>query len=92
MAANDAQYPFNLVEVVWEDAESSIGWEGAEETNHEPAMVITVGFLIHHTDKILHIASTTDKERNTNARLKIPAGMVRSMKVLKAAKKGKNSG
>jgi hypothetical protein len=86
------EYPFNLVEVLWEDAESSVGWEGAEETNHDPAMVLTVGFLIHQTDNILHIASTTDKERNTNARLKIPAGMVRSMKVLKAATKRKKSG
>lgn len=87
--AESGKYPFNLVEVIWEDAESSVGWEGEGETNHEPAMVITVGFLIYHSEKILHIASTTDADRNTNARLKIPSGMVRSMKVLKAASKGK---
>lgn len=83
-------YPFPLVEVIWEDAESSVGWEGEQETNHETPMVLTVGFLIHQSDKVINIASTVDKEKSTNARLKIPAGMVRNLKVLKAAstKKG----
>lgn len=81
------KYPFPLVEVEWEDAESSQGWEGVEESNHEAAMVITVGFLIHQTDKILHIASTVDTAKNTNARLKIPVGMVHTMKTLKKASK-----
>lgn len=86
MAASK-KYPYPLVEVIWEDAESSIGWEAPEETDHGAALVITVGFLIHQTDKVLHIASTVDKDKSSNARLKIPAGMVREMKVLKQASK-----
>jgi len=87
VAGSKKHYPFPLVEVIWEDAESSIGWEGPEETDHGTPLVLTVGFLIHQSDKVIHIASTVDKEKSSNARLKIPAGMVREMKVLKAASK-----
>ena len=73
-------YRFPLVEVIWDDAETSDGWE--EPTSDlKPAIATTVGFLVRETDKHLLIASTYDPN-HTNGRIQIPIGMVVSRKVL----------
>jgi hypothetical protein len=69
-----------IVEVTWEDAESDHGWEPSADTDMSPAMAVTVGFLIKDESERVVIASTCDAQNNSNNRLKIPRGMIRSMR------------
>ena len=73
-------YRFPLVEIKWDDAETSDGWDEPPLELKE-AIAITVGFLVRETDKHLLIASTYDPN-HTNGRIQIPVGMVISKKVL----------
>jgi len=75
-------YRLPLVEVIWDDAAADGSWEEAEALPDGPEKVTTVGFLAKETDGYLWIASTDDGY-HTNARMKIPKGMVISRKVLK---------
>lgn len=83
------KYPFPVVEVIWLDAESTQGWEDEDESDHEIPEVMTIGFLIHKSDAGITVAATACKERTTNNRLKIPAGMVKSIRYLRGAPKAK---
>lgn len=65
--------------VVWDDAEVSNDWEvQTESAKLEEALVETLGFLVKETDKHLLIASTLSDD-HTNARTKIPKGMVKTI-------------
>ena len=79
------KYPYPVVQVVWLDASTDIGWEDAGESNTEAPEVMTVGFQLHKDEKTIVVASTSCKERMTNARITIPVGMVKSIKQLKRA-------
>lgn len=75
-------YPIVIVE--WEDAESGHGWEEVEgETDHAIPIVYTCGYLIKELEKSLTVASTVDFQGTSNARLKIPRGMVKTIKYLR---------
>lgn len=75
------KYKYKLIEIEWDDAQTDDGWEEAPD-DLEPALAITVGFLIRETKDHLLIASTYD-EKHTNARLQIPKKMIVSRKELK---------
>lgn len=80
MTLNEA--PYDLVSVIWDDAEVGSGWEAAEDPKE--ALVLTVGFLVKKTRKHVIIAgSITTGEHNTNQRIQIPKGMIKSIEVIK---------
>lgn len=76
---------FPLVEVIWDDAtELTQGWtDKLEET--EPALALSVGFLIKATKQHIVIALDLDQHGYHNGRSQIPRGMVKTMKVLRKA-------
>ncbi|MCA2570648.1 hypothetical protein [Microcystis sp. M42BS1] len=74
---------YNLIEIHWEDAATTHGWEEESEIDYEPPIVITVGFLIKETDKAYVVASTVGGDKTSNSRIIIPKGMVRFSKMLK---------
>ena len=78
-------YRLPLVEIVWDDAAADGSWEESDSLADGPDKVITVGFLAKETERYLWIASTDDGY-HTNARMKIPKGMVMSRRVLRKAK------
>ncbi len=74
--------PYDIVAVVWDDAEVDSGWDKVGEPKE--SLALTVGFLIKKTRKHLVIAgSITSGEYNTNQRIQIPRGMVKELIVIK---------
>jgi len=74
-------YKYPLVEIIWDDAEVTNHWETNTETAISDATVTTVGFLVVETDTHLIVASTYSGE-DTNARIQIPRGMVKTTRPL----------
>ena len=74
---------YNLIEVHWEDAMTTHGWEEEAEIESEPPIVVTVGFLIKETEKAYVVASTVGGDQTSNSRIIIPKGMVKFSKLLK---------
>lgn len=74
-------YQFDLVEVIWDDAESGEGWDKAPEKLEEK-LSITVGFKIRETKKHLLICHTIDAGDQTNGRFQIPRGMIKKLTLL----------
>lgn len=78
-----------MVEVVWDDAsELTAGWTDTLERT-EPALALSVGFLIQQTKDHIVIAMDLDAEGHHNGRSQIPAGMVKRIKVLRPPDKRK---
>lgn len=74
---------FNLVEVTWDDASGlRHGWATKQEMP-EPALALSVGFLILETKDHIIIAQDTDSEGSHNGRSQIPRGMVKRIKTLR---------
>ncbi len=80
-AISQTKYKYDLVEIKWEDAASSHGWEELEETDIEEELALTVGFLIKENGSRVVIAATCGTT-DSNNRIQIPRGMIRSMRVL----------
>lgn len=74
------KYPIVLIE--WEDADTDHGWEELEDSDFSPTLASTVGFLIKEDDAAVSIASTYSGS-STNNRMRIPKGMIKTMKVIK---------
>jgi hypothetical protein len=76
------KYP--MVEVTWNDAsELTSGWSQEIEEKDEPALALSVGFLIRETKEHIVIAQDIDAEGHHNGRSQIPRGMVKNLKVLR---------
>lgn len=74
---------YDLVEVIWEDAsDAAPGWT-KEVEDDEPALALSVGFLVKKTKERIYLAQDLDHEGHHNGRGKIPSGMVRNIKVLR---------
>jgi hypothetical protein len=74
---------FDLVEVWWEDAsDAEPGWVKDIDTD-EPALALSVGFLVKQTKERIYLAQDLDAEGHHNGRGKIPRGMVRKIKVIR---------
>lgn len=78
---SQTKYKYDLVEITWEDAASSHGWEELEETDIDEQLALTVGFLIKENGSRVVIAGTCGTT-DSNNRIQIPRGMIRNMKVL----------
>jgi hypothetical protein len=73
-------HKYEAVLITWVDAEVSNSWEEASPGEDvEDTLVQTLGFLIKKTDKYYTVASTLS-EGHTNARTRIPTGMVKEVK------------
>lgn len=84
--ANKYQMP--VVEVEWYDAVTDFGWEEHTELDTTAEPVTTIGFLIAENEHSVIIASTVDKGRDqSNSRIKIPKGMIYSIKYLNVSYK-----
>jgi hypothetical protein len=71
---------YEAVLIEWDDAEVSADWEEIpREEELEEAIVHTLGFLVKETPRYYWIASTLSPP-HTNARTKVPKGMVKSIK------------
>jgi hypothetical protein len=88
-------FPFDIVWVKWDDAESDYGWEKTSALAPEEAIAHTVGFLVKETDTHIVVASTMshdeDEGHTTNNRLQIPRGMVKDIRVIKHGTSKKQS-
>lgn len=74
---------FPAVMVYWDDAtELPAGWTD-EVGKVEPAMALSVGFLIKETRDHIILALDIDPNGHHNGRSQIPRGMVKKIKVLK---------
>ena len=74
---------FDMVEVIWDDAsELTSGWSDEIEKT-EPALALSVGFLINETKEHIVIAQDTDEQGHHNGRSQIPRGMVKRIKTLR---------
>lgn len=72
---------FDVVEVIWDDA-SAHKPEWTDTVEVEPALVISVGFLVFCNRSHIVIAQDLDADGEHNGRTQIPRGMVKSLKVL----------
>lgn len=74
---------YDLVEVIWNDASDlTSGWK-KEIDEDEPALALSVGFLIRETKEHIVIALDTDGDGHHNGRSQVPQGMVKRIKVLR---------
>jgi hypothetical protein len=74
---------FDAVLVTWDDAtELTGGWTDQLE-KVEPALALSVGFLIKETKDHIILALDIDPHGHHNGRSQIPRGMVKKIKVLK---------
>jgi hypothetical protein len=81
------KWPYDLVECIWDDAESFTGWEIGSQINPKDSLCTTIGFLLKKTKKHLVIASTVSwddgvEEHTSNNRIQIPVGMVKRLTIL----------
>lgn len=94
--------PHSLVEITWEDAETSSDWKTSDdieswmESSDQWEMVRTVGYLVWSDDKHLLIAGTAcwqeeDLRWHYSNFMMIPVGMVRDKRVLVPAPKVKRA-
>jgi hypothetical protein len=73
--------PYPVVEVVWNDASTDVGWDKVKKPKEE--LVLTLGFLVWNDDDHIVVASSIcNDEYNTNCRIQIPIGMIKHIKQL----------
>ena len=74
---------YDMVEVIWDDATDLVsGWTDQIAEN-EPALALSVGFLVRETKDHIVIAQDTDADGHHNGRSQIPRGMVKKIRILK---------
>lgn len=76
---------FPLVEIRWDDAETSGGWEQASDLKPVHAEAITVGFVVAETKDHVVIASTIGEDGSTNGRIQIPVKMILKRRMMRKA-------
>lgn len=82
---------YDLVEVIWNDASDLVSGWSKEIDADEPALALSVGFLVRETEEHIVIALDTDGEGNHNGRSQVPRGMVKKMRVLRKKDGPKNA-
>lgn len=83
------KYHLPLVECIWNDAETTNGWETNDEADTNQVPIITIGFLVTKGEHVVIIASSIDADNGTqnNARIKIPLAMIQSIRELSVSHK-----
>lgn len=82
--ADQKKTPPPMVLVVWEDAAvlDDDRWAYAEEHKYDPAIIHTVGYLLHRSKAGIIITGSWCPD-HTGPRDQIPAGMIRKVTKLK---------
>ena len=85
------KFPMPLAEIIWHDAETGHGWELHSEVDTKEELMITVGFIVARGETTVVVASSIDKESHcqSNSRIKIPIGMIKSVRELNVTYKKK---
>lgn len=75
--------PFDLVEIVWDDAAAheNVWLDTLKELT--PHLVSSAGFLVLLNKQYAVIAQDVDQDGQHNGRTQIPRGMVKTMKILR---------
>ncbi len=83
------KFPLPLVEIVWLDACTDSGWETHDKASVTDELMVTIGFLVARGENVVVIASSLDQETHamSNSRIKIPGGMIKTIKELTIAYK-----
>lgn len=78
------KYSNPLVEILWHDALTTFGWEHEDEIDTSEELMTTIGFVVAKGDHTIIVASSVDNETGklSNSRIKIPVGMIKSIKEL----------
>lgn len=78
------KYPSPLVEIIWHDAATTFGWEHEDEADTSEELMTTIGFVIAKGEHTIIVASSIDNDtgKMNNSRIKIPVGMIKSIKEL----------
>lgn len=73
--------PYKIVAILWDDAETSDGWEDIEES-YKTAEITSIGMLIYEDDKVYVVASSAN-ENICAGKMTIPKRMVKQFKEIK---------
>ena len=86
MAISDVKH-LDLVLVTWDDAASVDQWRPIEDAaSDKPAIIETVGFVVYNDRSHLTLAGSY-YDRTVCSTMLIPRAVVKSVKVLRKAKK-----
>lgn len=73
-----------MVLVEWIDAESEDAWTNVEDVDHSITPIMSVGWLVYKDEESLSVALNHDvKNDSVSCMMKIPMGMIVSIKKLK---------
>lgn len=72
---------FKIVEVKWEDTCSSDPWTRSKDVL-ERLDCVTVGYLLKRDKSAIHLAASLNESGQRSSTWRIPAGMVRKVRVL----------
>lgn len=74
-----------IVEVVWEDACSSDPWTRSTKVMDQ-LRCVTVGYLLKRDKNAVHLAASVNEAGQRSSTWRIPAGMVKKVRVLATVK------
>lgn len=74
-----------IVEVTWEDACSSDPWTRSREVL-DRLTCVTVGYLLKRDKEAIHLAASLNEGGQRSSTWRIPAGMIRKVRVLDRVK------
>jgi hypothetical protein len=87
------KWPYDLVEIIWDDATTDHGWEGVSEIELGGELVTTIGFLIKQNRQYVMVGASIycddSGEHSFNARVQIPKGMIKKQTILVKKNVGK---
>lgn len=83
--AKNTKFKNKLVLVEWLDAESIDEWTSEELVDHSTAKILSAGWMIKEGKDSISLALNHDtKNGSYSCIMKIPAGMVQKIKLLKS--------
>lgn len=72
-----------LVEISWIDAEGESGWTKDDPKDDKPTILKTYGLLVRRTNQwVIHADTFDPVSKHWSGKGKIPAGMVKKVKIL----------
>lgn len=78
----------DIVSVIWEDASHNNTWHTIEDAmNMKPYIVTTLGHLLKRDKKCVVVTQSISDRNTISDTMRVPVGMIRSVKVLKRGKK-----
>ena len=79
------QFPLHkVVEVHWNDACSMSGWRDISQyRTHKPSSVVSVGYLLKKTKKVVTLVMTQGEEDDCNGAMAIPVPWITKYRVLR---------